>query len=73
MSRRRQWANWYTGGFVLMLATVAVVAGPVRALVPHWIFILEAALIVQFLAFWVTQTVERWRAPMIRADELVPG
>lgn len=73
MSRRRQWANWYTGGFVLMLATVAVVAGPVRALVPHWIFVLEAALIVQFLAFWVTQTVERWRAPMIRADELVPG
>ena len=73
MSRRRQWANWYTLGFVLMLLTVAVVAGPLRALVPHWIFVLEAALIVQFLAFWVTQTAERWRAPALRTDALFPG
>lgn len=73
MGRRRRWANWYTAGFVLMMLTLVVVLGPVRALVPQWIFVLEAALILQFMAFWAVQTIERWNAPSLGADALVPG
>ena len=73
IGRRRRWANWYSFGFVLMIVTVGMVLGPVRVMVPQWVFVLEAALILQFMAFWVTQTVERWHAPTRRADSLVPG
>ncbi|HLS16131.1 MAG TPA: hypothetical protein VK095_16610 [Beutenbergiaceae bacterium] len=73
LTRRRQWANWYGVGFAGMLVTALVVLGPVRMLVPQWLFVLEAALIGQFLIFWIIQTVERWHAPTIRADALMPG
>lgn len=73
ISRRGQWLNRYTFGFVAMIATAGLVLGPVRLLVDQWIFILEALLIVQFCAFWITQTVERWHAPVVRQDLLVPG
>lgn len=73
IGRRRRWANWYSFGFVLMIVTVGMVLGPVRVVLPQWVFVLEAALILQFMAFWVTQTVERWHAPTRRADSLVPG
>lgn len=73
LDRRRRWLNRYSYGFLIMLLTVAVILGPIRATVEQWVFILEAALILQFLSFWITQTVERWHGPTIRADSLLPG
>lgn len=73
LAAKEQWLNRYTFGFVLMIVTTVLVIGPVRLLVDQWIFILEALLILQFLAFWVTQTVERWHAPVVRQDLLMPG
>jgi hypothetical protein len=57
--------NRYFYGFVLMLASIAlvVVLGPVTRVLHHWVFWLEGALITQFGTFWVTQTVELWNEP----------
>jgi hypothetical protein len=62
--REHLW-NRYFYGFVLMLASIAVVVvlGPVTHLLHHWVFWLEGALITQFGTFWVTQTVELWNEP----------
>ncbi|HEV7172108.1 hypothetical protein [Pedococcus sp.] len=62
--REHLW-NRYFFGFVLMLASIAlvVVLGPVTHALPHWVFWLEGALITQFGMFWVTQTVELWNEP----------
>ncbi|MGZ6801188.1 MAG: hypothetical protein ACXVGR_15415, partial [Mycobacteriaceae bacterium] len=57
--------NRYFYGFVLMLASIAlvVVLGPVTHVLHHWVFWLEGALITQFGTFWVTQTAELWNEP----------
>ena len=70
---RRRWMNLYGLGFVLILTTLPVFLGPVRMVLEQWVFALEVAVFLQFLAFWVTQTVERWYLPTRRADALVPG
>lgn len=70
---RQRWLNLYGLGFALILITLPVFLGPVRLVLDQWVFALEAAVFLQFLAFWVTQTVERWHVPTRRADELVPG
>ena len=64
--------NRYTLGFILMLASIAVIViwGPVLDGLPHWVFWLEAALITQFATFWITQTSELWSEPK-RGDPLV--
>lgn len=71
--RRSQFLNIYTVGFGIMIVTLAIVLGPVRTGLEQWLFVLEALLILQFLAYWVVQTVERWHAPEVPADALVPG
>ncbi|HEV7148420.1 MAG TPA: hypothetical protein VGN48_15625 [Pedococcus sp.] len=57
--------NRYFYGFVLMLASIAlvIVLGPVTHALDHWVFWLEGALITQFATFWVTQTIELWNEP----------
>ncbi|MFV0406302.1 MAG: hypothetical protein ACK5LN_05695 [Propioniciclava sp.] len=70
---RDQWASLYTFGFALMLATVGLGLGVLRPLSREWLFLVEAALIAQFLAYWITQTVERWRVPELPQDQLMPG
>jgi hypothetical protein len=71
---RAHFWNRYFWGFVLMVASIVViaVAGPWLGWLDHWVFWLEAALIAQFGTFWLTQTIELWREPR-RADEPVPG
>ncbi len=69
----RRYLNRYTYGFAIMILTVVICLLVLRPLVHQWVFIMEAALIAQFLGFWITQTVERWNVPDIRADRLVPG
>lgn len=66
--------NRYFWGFVLMVASIAVIAiaGPWLGWLDHWVFWLEAALIAQFGTFWLTQTFELWREPR-RADAPVAG
>ncbi|SDP47798.1 hypothetical protein SAMN04489867_2596 [Pedococcus dokdonensis] len=66
--------NRYFWGFVLMVASIAVivVAGPWQGWLDHWVFWLEAALITQFATFWLTQTIELWREPR-REDAPVSG
>lgn len=71
--RRAQWTNLYTFGFVLMVVTIAFVLIVLRPRMEQWVFVLEGLLIAQFLAFWLTQTVERWRVPDLPQDSLVPG
>lgn len=71
--RLAQWSNLYTMGFVLMILTIVIVVVAVRPWVEQWVFWLEALLIAQFLAFWITQTVERWRIPEPLQDRFVPG
>lgn len=73
LDRRGQLVNSYSFGFVLMLVSTAIVIGVVRLFLDQWIFVLEAVLIAQFLGFWITQTVERWKFPEVRQDALVPG
>jgi len=72
-STRTRWFNRYTYGFLGMIVSAALIVLVVRPLLEQWIFVLEAALIAQFLGFWITQTVERWREPEPRQDALVPG
>lgn len=62
--REHLW-NRYFYGFVLMLASIAVVVllGPVTHALDHWVFWLEGALITQFATFWITQTAELWNEP----------
>lgn len=67
------WLNRYTFGFLGMIVSALLIILVIRPFLEQWIFVLEAALIAQFLGFWITQTVERWRAPRRRQDELVPG
>ena len=67
------WLNRYTYGFLGMVLSAALVIGVVRPLLEQWIFVLEAALILQVLGFWITQTVERWTVPEPPQDHLVPG
>lgn len=71
--REHLW-NRYFWGFVLMVASIVViaVAGPWRGWLDHWVFWLEAVLITQFATFWLTQTIELWREPR-RADPPIPG
>jgi len=70
----RAWMNRYTLGFALIMLTLPLFAGPVRmAGVEHWLFLLEAVVLVEFLVFWVIQTAERWHVPTRRADELLPA
>lgn len=69
----RQWLNLYTFGFGLMVITIVLMVLVVRPYVNQWVFIVEALLIAQFLAFWLTQTVERWRVPELPQDLRVPG
>ena len=66
--------NRYFWGFVLMVASIVVIAvtGPWLGWLDHWVFWLEAALIAQFGTFWLTQTIELWREPR-REDEAGPG
>ncbi|MFV0452463.1 MAG: hypothetical protein ACK5LS_09535 [Propioniciclava sp.] len=70
---RERWRNRYTLGFALMVVTIALVLVVLRPRSEHWVFVLEALLIAQFMAFWITQTVERWRVPDPPQDDLVPG
>jgi hypothetical protein len=72
-STRTRWLNRYTYGFLGMIVSAALIVLVVRPLLEQWIFVLEAALIAQFLGFWITQTVERWHEPEPRQDALVPG
>jgi hypothetical protein len=72
-SSRTCWLNRYTYGFLGMLGSALLIVLVVRPFVEQWVFVLEAALIAQFLGFWITQTVERWRQPQPRQDALVPG
>jgi hypothetical protein len=71
---RAHFWNRYFWGFVLMVASIAViaVAGPWQGWLDHWVFWLEAALIAQFGLFWLTQTIELWREPR-REDAPVAG
>lgn len=62
------WRNRYGVGFVLLLASAVLGVAVLRPLDDAWVFWLEAAVIVQFAAFWVAQTVERWHSE----DERVP-
>lgn len=71
--RRGQLLNRYTFGFLGMILSAALIILVVRPFVEQWIFVLEAALIAQFLGFWITQTVERWKVPEPPQDQLVPG
>jgi hypothetical protein len=66
--------NRYFWGFVLMAASIAVIAvtGPWLGWLDHWVFWLEAALIGQFATFWLTQTIDLWREPR-REDQPVAG
>ncbi|WP_420113991.1 hypothetical protein [Pseudactinotalea sp.] len=72
-SSKARWLNRYTYGFLGMIVSAVLIVVAVRPFVEQWIFVLEAALIAQFLGFWITQTVERWTAPERRQDALVPG
>lgn len=65
--------NRYTYGFLGMVVSAVLIIVVVRPLVEQWIFVLEAALILQFLGFWITQTVERWQVPEPPQDAMVPG
>ena len=65
--------NRYTYGFLGMVVSAVLIIVVVRPLVEQWIFVLEAALILQFLGFWITQTVERWEVPEPPQDTMVPG
>ena len=71
---RAHFWNRYFWGFVLMVASIAVIAitGPWLGWLDHWVFWLEAALIAQFGTFWLTQTLELWREPR-REDAPVTG
>jgi hypothetical protein len=66
--------NRYFWGFVLMAASIIVIAvtGPWLGWLDHWVFWLEAALIGQFATFWLTQTIDLWREPR-REDAPVAG
>ncbi|WP_156252047.1 hypothetical protein [Pseudactinotalea terrae] len=72
-TKRTRWFNRYTYGFLGMLVSAILIVVAVRPFVEQWVFVLEAALIAQFLGFWITQTVERWTEPEPRQDALVPG
>lgn len=72
-TRTTRWLNRYTYGFFGMILSALLIVVVVRPFLDQWIFVLEAALIAQFLGFWITQTVERWTAPERRQDALVPG
>jgi hypothetical protein len=52
--------NRYFWGFVLMVASIVVVAvtGPWLGWLDHWVFWLEALLIGQFGLYWLTHTIE---------------
>ena len=71
---RAHFWNRYFWGFVLMVASIVVIAvtGPWLGWLDHWVFWLEAALIAQFGTFWLTQTIELWREPR-REDVPVRG
>lgn len=71
--RRAQVWNRYTVGFTVMVVSTLAVVTVVRPVISAWVFVLETLLIAQFLVFWVVQTVERWRTPEVRQDDLVPG
>lgn len=73
LQRRGQLLNRYTWGFLGMVVSAIVIIVAVRPFLEQWIFVLEAALIAQFLGFWITQTVERWMVPEPPQDQLVPG
>ena len=66
--------NRYFWGFVLMVASIVLIAvtGPWLGWLDHWVFWLEAALIGQFATFWLTQTIDLWREPR-RQDTPVAG
>ncbi|MFV0425569.1 MAG: hypothetical protein ACK5KU_00875 [Beutenbergiaceae bacterium] len=72
-SRTAQLLNRYTVGFTVMLISTAFVLLVLRPIMSQYTFIVEALLIVQFAAFWLTQTIERWRVPQPRQDALIPG
>ena len=65
--------NRYFWGFVLMVASIAVVvvAGPWLGWLDNWVFWLEALLIGQFALFWLTQTIELWNEPH-RGEPVAP-
>jgi hypothetical protein len=71
---RAHFWNRYFWGFMLMVASIVVIAvtGPWLGWLDHWVFWLEAALIAQFGTFWLTQTIELWREPR-REDVPVRG
>ncbi|MFV0252103.1 MAG: hypothetical protein ACK5H2_02055 [Beutenbergiaceae bacterium] len=71
--KRAQVLNRYTIGFIVMVLSTAFVLVVLRPRVAEYTFWLEALLIGQFLAFWLTQTIERWRVPEPRQDSLIPG
>lgn len=70
---RNPMLNRYTYGFLGMLVSAVLIIVVVRPWLEQWIFVLEAALILQFLGFWITQTVERWEVPEQPQDSMVPG
>lgn len=70
---RHPMLNRYTYGFAGMVVSAVLIIFVVRPWMEQWIFVLEAALIAQFLGFWITQTIERWREPEPLQDTLVPG
>lgn len=71
--RRNPLLNRYTYGFLGMLLSAVLIIVVLRPFVEQWIFVLEAALILQFLGFWITQTIERWEVPEPPQDTMLPG
>jgi hypothetical protein len=71
---RRGYQWWYWGIALLMLGTlIFVVFLHLRHpswLGELWVLVIEAALILEFAAYWVVQTVELWNTPDRR--ELLP-
>ena len=69
-SRFARYRDIYRDIAVLMVATLVVVVGA-HLLVEswrHWVLYLEALLLLEFLAFWIVQTVELWNVAQ-RGDE----
>lgn len=51
----------------MVVSAVAIIALHAATLWQHWLFVLEATLIILFAAFWVVQTVELWDEGLRRA------
>jgi hypothetical protein len=65
LPHRRFYQRFYRGIAVAMLGTLIVVVA-VHLLHPsweRWIIVLEAALILEFAAYWVVQTIDLWNTP----------